>query len=80
MSKNLEELKDLENAFIGHCEELKCEENYIKVCEHKFDNVEKSLKALEIIKEKLPPLLHRYLLDYCNKEEYDLLNEVLKNE
>ena len=39
--------------------------------------IEKELKALEIIKKKLPPLMRSALLDYCNKEEYDLLKEVL---
>ena len=52
MSKGLEELKDLKNAFIGYCRELKCETNYIKVCENKFSKIEKELKALEIIKER----------------------------
>ncbi len=35
------------------------------------------LKAVEIIKKKLPPLMRSALLDYCNKEEYDILKEVL---
>ena len=50
MSKGLEALKDLKNAFTGHCRQLKCEENYIKVCENKFSKIEKELNALEIIK------------------------------
>lgn len=37
----------------------------------------KEHKALEIIKKKLPPLMRSALLDYCNKEEYELLKEVL---
>lgn len=39
--------------------------------------IEKELKALEIVKKKLPPLMRSALLDYCNKEENDLLKEVL---
>lgn len=53
MSKGLEILEDLKNAFIGHCRELKCETNYIQVCEHKFSKIEKELKALEIIKKHI---------------------------
>ena len=51
MNKGLEELKDLKNAFIGHCRELKCETNYIKVCENKFSEIENELKDYYEIKE-----------------------------
>lgn len=51
------------------CNDMKAEEN--------FNIVVKELKALEIIKAKLPPLMRSALLDYCDKEEYDLLKEVL---
>ena len=79
MSKCLEELKDLKSAFIGHCRELKCEENYIKVCENKFGKIEKELNALEILKTKLSPLAKSTFLP-MTQEEFNLLNEVLNDE
>ena len=84
MSKELEELKDLKNAFIGHCNELKCEENYIKVCENKFSKIEKELKALEIINKyyifeenQFYPFKRKNIRDRETKEESDFLKEVL---
>ena len=50
--KELEELKDLKNAFVGHCKELDCDENYIKVCENKFSKIEKELKRLEELENR----------------------------
>lgn len=52
MIRGLEILEDLKNAFTGHCRELKCETNYIQVCEHKFSKIEKELKALKIIRDR----------------------------
>lgn len=94
MSKGLAILEDLKNAFTGHCRELKCETNYIQVCEHKFSKIEKELKALEIIKEKEVNVydFKEYESKYeynkhtkeefqeLTQEEYDLLKEVLSNE
>ena len=42
-----------------------------------FELVEKSLKALEIIKKKLSPLARATFLPMTN-EEFDLVNEVFK--
>ena len=83
MSKGLEELKDLKNAFIGYCRELKCETNYIKVCENKFSKIEKELKAFEIIKDlhcfSFYEIDNQYYISGLgvSKEKYNLLKEVL---
>ena len=84
MSKGLEALEDLKNAFIGHCRELECKENYIKVCENKFNLIEKELKALEIIKDRLIVKdKGGYIQVVCEfsipskSKKYDLLKEVL---
>lgn len=73
MSKGLAILEDLKNAFTGHCRELKCETNYIQVCEHKFSKIEKELKALEIINKAYG--------DYANHKisEYELIMTVGEN-
>lgn len=76
MSKGLEELKDLKNAFIGHCRELKCEENYIKVCENKFGKIEKELKALEKYEDFVQEICRYIGLD--NLFPYDNLEEIEK--
>ena len=68
MNKGLENIKHLLETHLG---ELTKEE------EQDLDTIEKELKALEIIKKKLPPLMRSALLDYCNKDEYNLLKEVL---
>ena len=44
MCKELNNIQDLKSAFISHCKELGCDENYIKVCENKFSNIETALK------------------------------------
>lgn len=54
-----------------------CDEKDFDVIELELVDGEKNKQALEIIKAKLPPLMRSALLDYCNKEEYDLLKEVL---
>ena len=38
------DLTELKNAFIGHCKELNCDENYIKICNDKFNRIETTLK------------------------------------
>ena len=43
MSKELVDIQDLKSAFVSHCKELGCDENYIKVCENKFSNIETAL-------------------------------------
>lgn len=60
MSKEIGELEDLKNAFIGHCRELKCEENYIKVCNNKFNKIEKELKEYEELKSNYKQLGKSY--------------------
>ena len=47
MSKELSNIQDLKSAFISHCKELGCDENYIKVCKKKFVDIEKTLKGYE---------------------------------
>ena len=76
MNKELEELKDLKNAFIGHCRELKCEENYIKVCENKFSKIEKELKVLKVIK----PFLKNIRLEENEKGKYEILIDTITND
>lgn len=66
MSKELNNLQDIKSAFISHCKELSCDENYIKVCENKFSDIEKSLKALEIIKEIISQGNARFRLEYTS--------------
>lgn len=61
MNKELVDIQDLKSAFISHCKELGCDENYIKVCENKFSNIEIALKKIE------SPLTKEYLT-YENKE------------
>ena len=65
MSKGLEAL-DVFRGYVSDFYEVKC-----------FETVEKDLKALEIIRNK--KCLVEDILDVCivNKEEYDLLKEVL---
>ena len=72
MSKELEALKNIDL----HC-------NHYEEYEQDFANIEKSLKALEIIKEKVGirwnEVLQLWLKSkIISKEEYDLLKEVLK--
>ncbi len=47
MSRELADIQDLKSAFVSHCRALGCEDNYIKVCENKFDKIETALKRLE---------------------------------
>lgn len=79
MSKELEELNDLNN------------ENIVYVHKEDWSEIQKKLKALEIMKQQLPNLLLiRNTKDYDEflekagdnliEEEYDLLKEVLKDE
>ena len=39
MNKELANLEDLKYAFISHCRELKCREDYIEICENKFNSI-----------------------------------------
>lgn len=75
MSKGLEALKEVRK----HRHETEkhlviIDIDYFNEC---IDNIEKELKALEIIKNKCSPLLKQYLLDLLPKEESELLEEVL---
>ena len=56
--------------------EIKALENTIKGLEEQIDEKDKSLKALEIIKEK-GLIGHLQLYSQLTQEEYDLLKEVL---
>ena len=49
MNEELNNIQDLKTAFISHCKELGCDENYIKVCENKFSDIETTLKDFEKI-------------------------------
>lgn len=53
MTKELSNIQDLKSAFISHCKELGCDENYIKVCENKFSSIETVLKNEDEEKFKL---------------------------
>ena len=66
MSKGLEVLENIRTLFIGSPIDLS----------QQLNSIEKELKALEIIKEKLSPLA-RATFYPMTKEEYDLLEEVL---
>ena len=65
MNKELNNLQDIKSAFISHCKELDCDENYIKVCEIKFSDIEKALKEREIIKMFIKSINLRFeFVDY----------------
>ncbi len=51
MNKELFDLTELKNVFVGHCKKLNCSNDYINVCENKFDIIEKELKDYQEIKE-----------------------------
>lgn len=70
VAKKLKRLEELEKAFDALSKDDE------KAKKELSKEIEKN-RALEIIKKKLPPLMRSALLDYCNKEEYDLLKEVL---
>lgn len=60
MNKELADIQDLKGAFISHCKALGCEDNYIKVCENKFNRIEaiittqkKMVESLQSSKEHL---------------------------
>ena len=47
MNKDLASIQDLRSAFVSHCRALGCDDDYIKLCEHKFKSIETALKRLE---------------------------------
>lgn len=67
----LERIKNAPTIYVG------CGSDIYTRYSYECKLIENALKSLDIIKEKLPPLMRSALLDYCNKEEYDLLKEVL---
>lgn len=74
LSKQIANLQDLKTAFIAHSRGLGSAEDYIKVCENKFNIIEQALikaeeehKVLEIIKEKGCIALD---VDYENYDEW----------
>lgn len=73
MSKGLEALKEIKEKY----KDDNGLQRRLSIIEKELIESEKNKKALEIIKAKLPPLMRSALLDYCDKEEYDLLKEVL---
>lgn len=73
------ELEDLKNAFVSHCRELKCKEDYIKVCKNKFDKIgadfehkdqleteNAGLKARNEKLEKVWEIVKKYGLQHCD--------------
>lgn len=72
--KGLEALKDIVEIAIAHC----CAEEAHQVA-FKSETIEKELKALEIIKNKLSPLAKMTFLP-MTQEEYELVEEVLKDD
>ena len=71
------DLRELKNAFVGHCKELKCKDDYIKVCKQKFDIIETALKNYEIRKQQYDFIVNvsqRYeeLLHLVCKKEVDM--------
>lgn len=69
MNKDLDALQRLKDTLLA--------DGYYQDVLQDVSIIQQKLIALEIIKDKLPPLMRSALLDYCNKEEYDLLKEVL---
>ena len=61
----------MKNAFISHCKELGCDENYIKVCENKFRNIETSLNDYSVYKQDYERVM---------KEKNSLLKEYAKSQ
>lgn len=85
MNKGLEALNNLLNLLVlnytkmsvasREYNDMKVEEN-LNIVVKELKDKEKTDKALEIIKRKLPSSMRSAFLYECDEEEYDLLKEV----
>ena len=74
MNKKLANIKDLKSAFISHCKELGCDENYIKACENKFNDIETAFKN----QQRQLDLICEVLVD-VSKANYANLNVAISD-
>lgn len=78
MNRELADLQDLKSAFISHCKTLGCEDNYIKVCESKFDRIEASINIQKKMVESLQSSKEHLIddLEKLERENFELSERV----
>ena len=70
-TKIMSDLQDLKTAFIAHCKELGCDEDYIKVCENKFVAIEYELNRLAIFDGHIEETCNKFQALEMLKDELD---------